>query len=341
MFHKFLNHNTYKFPIDIFRNSPRFALVSQGNYLIDGRVGPDAGLTLGFDKMNTMIRAIGEATERRCTMLQLESDKIYEDMVETWDLVNSRKDYLERKYTRFLKGLVDTTGSAVHTNSNIAIYNALKELLEKNSLFLFWYGKQGKKIKKNLYYNNTYYRCFKNSGFEVSVFINDFFTPLKTVIVLSYKENDQYICGLGTDVNISTAIEHAFEEAFLIGGTRYYWMEFGNNFEENIWANKEYVEYTKYLDCVDYSEIYENPEDVYERSIINLISGIPNFVKKIHLIYKEQHLVSNLKYARVYSKELFNCLPLKRNICIDVLINKETLNLETKSLSLIPDCPMS
>ncbi|MGX9933453.1 YcaO-like family protein [Virgibacillus salarius] len=340
MFHKLGLQKTVDFPIDLFLNeTPKLSIVTQASVVINNLVGPETGSSVNYNKMKSLRKAVAEAVERRCSMLGGKVSNNMDGYVETWDLIKNDKSFIEQKYTRLLNGMVDTTASAIHPNSSIAISNALKELFEKNSLFLFWYGLVGHKIKYVHYKNNNYFNFFEKSGFNVSVFINTYFNPLITIIVIAYKENDQFICGLGTNTILETAIKHAFEEAFLIGYMRYYALMLGFSFEENIWTDRDNISHIQKLDKLDYVNFTSNND--CELTVKNILSNKPKFITELHVIYIEQFLLPSWKCARVYSKDLLNCLPLKDNIDLSSSINQNTVLIDDVTLKDTPECPMS
>lgn len=339
MFHKLGIDNQLDLVTDLFINSsPTVSVVTQTNFIIDESVGPETGSSASFNKLEALIKSVSESIERRSSMLGANVSKDYNSEVETWDMVKGRKGILKQRYTRLSNNKTDTTGAAIHVNSNLAIYNALRELIEKNSLFLFWYGFIGNRINADFYKENKYYTFFSQNGFETTVFINDFFKPFTTAIVISYKEEDQFICGLGSDVNIEKCIEHAFKEAFLIGYMQYYAILAGLGKDKNNWACVDKINHLQNLKKLDYAMM--DLEGEYEFTLEDLVSKLPKFMTELHLIYIEQRLVPNLKCVRVYSKDLINCLPLKKNIDFTSSINQQTIKLNEKSLAKIPECPI-
>lgn len=337
MFHKLGLRNQFDVPFQLFINeSPKVSIIEQASIVVGNYTGPETGSSVSFNKNESLLKAASEAIERRCSMLGSNNNKNPEDYIETWELVNQTKGFIKQKHTRLLTGSTDTTATAVHTDPSIAICNALKELFEKNSLFLFWYGGWGYKVGREFFENNKYKILFEKSGFNVSVFINDFFNPLLTVIVILYKENDLFICGLGTDTSFDKAISHAFEEAFLIGYMQYYGRF---SIEENGWSSPEKINHLKRLEEIEYAKIYLYKNN--DLTVDNMLSSIPKFITELHVIYIEQFLNPKLKCVRIYSKDLINSLPLKSTIDLSTSINQNTIQLNKKTLEELPECPMS
>ncbi|WP_214872814.1 MULTISPECIES: YcaO-like family protein [unclassified Exiguobacterium] len=339
MYHRLEKNNNFNIPSDIFLEYPNYLLFfTHGNYLKEGKIGPYSGFATGREKKNTLLRTIAEGIERRSTMLGGQKTKT--NNVLAWDILNDKVNVLNYTNTTFKDNEIDTTGSAVHTSQDEAIYGAIKELYEKNSLFLFWYGRKGNKIKLSEYYDNYHFIFFENSGYSVSIFVNEYFFPIKTIIVLAYKKGHTFFCGLGSSNILKNAIAHALEEVFLIASLYYY----KNNPEEikenNIYNMDEFTyKYIKSFDNLPYKEINNQEKD--EISLKELILLSPDFVNSINVMFIQQNLIPGLICVKVYIDGLFNCLPKKGNINKKILINENTIKVDSENLSLIPDCPMS
>ncbi|KOP31414.1 hypothetical protein ADM98_00775 [Exiguobacterium sp. BMC-KP] len=337
MYHRLEKHNHFNIPSNIFLENPNYLLYfSHGNYLRDGRIGPHSGFATGSSKKNTLIRTIAEGIERRATMLGGGSKS---DDVMTWDILNQRINKLNFENTTFKDYEIDTTGSAVHTSQDKAIYGAIKELYEKNSLFLFWYGKVGHKIILDEYVENPYYEFFRNSGYEVSVFVNEYFSPLKTVIAIAYKSDHSFFCGLGTSNSYEDAVIHALEEVFLIASFYFYKNILQNDSGESFILDQPTESHIHELNKLTYKEI--NDSRTESISLKDLVSLAPDYVESINVILIQQNLVTNLVCIKVYIEGLFNCLPKKKNITEKLLINENTIKITPEKLALLPECPMS
>lgn len=338
MFHKLGIKNDIDLPMQLFKfTSPSAAVVQQASIIRDGRIGPENGSSAGYNKHEVLIRATSEAIERRSSMIGSFSKKV-DKKVKTWNVIKNKIDRLDREYTRMLEGKTDTTGSALHIKSSTAIENAVKELLEKNALFLFWYGKMGYRIEEKYYLDNEYFNILSSAGFKTKVFINNYFEPLHTLFVISHKDNDLFLCGLGSHTNPLIALKHAFEEAYLIGYMQYYALSIGIKPDENLWWTEEkerHIEKLAEIETVELNSIFY--EDF---NLNNIIQNLPKFIEDLHIIYLEQSLSKKLKGVRVYSKDLINCLPLKKNINISISLNQNTIQLSKEELLNYPECPM-
>lgn len=338
MYHRLEKNNNFNIPSDIFLVNPNYLLFfTHGNYLRDNKIGPQSGFATGRKKKHTLIRTIAEGIERRATMLGGQKTKT--NSVVAWDILNHRINELNYAQTTYKDNEIDTTGSAVHTSQNEAIYGAVKELYEKNSLFLFWYGQKGYRVKSKEFHENFHFKFFEKSGYSVSIFANEYFFPLKTIIVLAYKSDHTFFCGLGTSNLFEDAIAHALEETFLIASLHFYKNTFQNSSNNNYELDKTTEEYINELNKLPYKEI-TNPKQ-NEISLNELIQLAPDYIKSINVILIQQNLVPSLICVKVYIDGMLNCLPKKKNIQDNILFNENTIKVNSKKIALIPDCPMS
>src|SRR5699024_1216735 len=115
-----------------------------GGLYKNGYESPNGASSISTSKKLAFIKSHYEYLERRLLMT---GHSIKNQYIETFNLITStfeKKSNDLSKFSREGSQIIDTTGTATHYNSAVAIYNALKELLEKNALFLFWYGGIGK-----------------------------------------------------------------------------------------------------------------------------------------------------------------------------------------------------
>lgn len=118
------------------------------------------------NKRVAQIKGLAESIERRALAINN-----YEECstVQAFDLINKRVEEVKNSSIRYslIEPYVDTTGTAAHVNSNLAISNAVSELLEK-MLFLFWYGERGIKFESS--FKTVYTTYLEKQGYEVHFF---------------------------------------------------------------------------------------------------------------------------------------------------------------------------
>lgn len=306
-----------------------------GKAILNGFISPSGCNAISTDKRNSFIKSYAESLERRSLMFGGYSKNKF---VTAWDLINNKEVEINQDLTRYnLEKTfnIDTTGAAAHINSSRVTINALKELLEKNSLFLFWYGGIGRILPKELYLDNMYYKLFKKNNYEINVFFNNSFSPLLCCFVLVRKNNIIFSGGVGSAFSIKRAIERALSEAYLL--------KWQNIMQKKILSSDE--KYNKY--CVNYllkfpelnnPDQYEiNAEDLQNEKEL-IMQSIPKWVDSILIIYLKNAFNTKFKVVKLFSEYLNNHIPKKSRINLNNPINKNTININSNDLKYIPDC---
>lgn len=297
-----------------------------GGFLRNGYIGPDLGCAVSNSKITSFIKSFSEAVERRALMYGGISNN---NRVETWDIVKEQKSYLPYEMTTYsIKKPypIDTTGSAVHKDSKKAVYNAIKELIEKNALFLLWYGKMGIKIRKWQYSDNVFYNLLKKKYEKVIVVLNDYFHPLKVVVTFAYNIGEIPIGGIGASFNLNEAINISLSEMYLINYEKEFIIHYKTKYISRYKYSKDKVdEYLEYIGGYDELRSYNNEENeglLNEcNTVTNIIECLPSWVTNLHVVYLPQTLNTKLKCVKVFSYDLFNHIPIKEFINIEGKIN--------------------
>lgn len=315
-----------------------------GNFLKDGYLGPDGSTAVDTKKIISISKAFSEVIERRAICaggIQSSKGKVY-----ALNLIKNNVEEINSKYSSFSLEKdcpVDTTGSAAHTSSEIVIYNSLRELIEKNGVFLFWYGLIGKKLiieDKEYLTKHNVMRSLINSGKDYLFFINEFFYPLKIVITIIL--NNKFICstGVGSSFLLKEAIEKSIEEAFLL-----LWkdetIELVNS-RQSIFI-KRYEDHTlqlDYLNCITEKISIQKIDNKVNNfgKIEDLLKTLPPWINNLYVIPLKQYVRPKLKCIKIFSPDMFNHIPIKEYINLDNPMNLNVLNLNREQISLIPDC---
>lgn len=315
-----------------------------GNFLKDGYLGPDGSTAVDTKKIISISKAFSEVIERRAICaggIQSSKNKVY-----ALNLIKNNVEEINSKYSSFSLEKdcpVDTTGSAAHSSSEKVIYNSLRELIEKNGVFLFWYGLIGKKLiieDKEYLTKHNVMRSLINSGKDYLFFINEFFYPLKIVITIIL--NNKFICstGVGSSFLLKEAIEKSIEEAFLL-----LWkdetIELVNS-RQSIFI-KRYEDHTPqldYLNCITEKisiKKIDNKVNSFGK-IEDLLKTLPPWINNLYVIPLKQYVRPKLKCIKIFSPDMFNHIPIKEYINLDNPMNLNVLNLNREQISLIPDC---
>ncbi|WCF11056.1 YcaO-like family protein [Paenibacillus thiaminolyticus] len=314
-----------------------------GNYLISGYVGPDGSTAIDFNKLCSMRKAFSEILERRA--LSVGGIPGSKNKVIAINIIKRDIEYIDMKWSSYSLDKnypIDTTGAAAHTNSELAIYNSLKELLEKNALFLFWYGFMGKRF---IYHYDNHVeakilKIFHSAQKKIFHYINDYFYPLRVVITFVMKDNYIYSSGVGSSFCIREAVNTSIQEAYLL-----LWKDEtlklikGNNIKRIY----NYENHDKYLNHLsNFNEIasidFSSDHDKKNYKLDSLLEVIPDWVKAIYLVPLKQYARHGIKCVRMVSPYMYNHIPVKEYININNPMNKNTICITQSTLSTIPDC---
>lgn len=334
----------FNIPNQIYSHDPRIAYILNGALSMNGFFGPPAGSAVSDKKSLAMKKALSEMADRRARMrggIQTSG------RVKTWDIVSGEEAELPYELTRYHSQFpipIDTTGAAAHHSSNGAICSAVLELLEKNALFLIWYGQQGYQVPPSVYSGNYYERMFSESNLTVRVFVNTYFAPILSALVIAYSEDGRVFMGTGADTCLTEAILHAFQESYLLGWcsvigrgrpiTYSSWNPVGPDTLLHIKALEGLPYY--HTSCADYDNLasHEDPLTVLKRSL-------PTWVKGLHIVFLPQLVVPGLRCVSGFSYELYSHRMLPKYIDANRRINQETLRLTDNFIDQVPICPLS
>ncbi len=344
-----MDKGTISIPNSIFLTNPLYlSHVRLGKLMIGNKLSPDGANSLEYEKILSMKKAFSEAIERRNLLLG-GITKDQNNHVLVWDILNKKEAKLPFHVTTYstkLPHIIDTTGGAAHFDSRIAVKKGMLELLEKNAMFLFWYGRQGKKgVFENFFSEMPIYQYLVHAKYDIQFFINDFFSPLKVVFTILTRNGEYVSGGLGSNVSYRTALENSFKEAYLLG-----WQNEEHKFLSQ--HNPHIIESKKQI-YVDITQEQLNhikqfaalPEYINDDSndeemdvIKDLATFLPKWIKGMYVIPYKNKLYPKLKYVKVFSYDLYNHVPYNKYINVQQSINKYTLKLSQEELDQIPDC---
>lgn len=261
-----------------------------------------------------------------------------EGNIPTFDLIKNEPFYLRPEFATYRlqkPHVIDTTGTAVHINYQYALKKALEELLEKNVLFLFWYGKRGWKLTSNMYEHHPVYKRVFKEGYEMIAYLSREFSPLYTVITIVYKKHSIISTGISSSLYYEKALDNAFKEAYVLLWEKEYNVLIGKT---NIHDNRKHLEHlSTYEQINDYFSIHEYKKEFHDYRG-KLLKCIPNWVTNLHVIFLKNTTVPDLIGIKLFSTDLYNHLPLKQTIDINQTINKKTIKMTEEDRQNICDC---
>lgn len=335
----------FNIPGRLFRSDPYISYVLSGALSVDRNSGPPAGSAISIHKGLAMKKALSEMTDRRALMRGGVPSK--SGQVQTWELVSQRLSELPRGLTTYSTRLphpIDTTGTAAHLKSDVAICSAVLELIEKNALFLFWYGRQGHRVEPGVYDGNYYDRVFSDSQLAVQVYVNRFFSPILVAFVVAYAEDGRVFMGSGADTDLRESIDHAFQEVFLLGWCNV--IQRNGPITNTSWApvsaaSLQHIRTLEELPFCSGRSGLRGPLSERANPLDVLRAALPLWVSSLHVVYLPQEVRSTIRCASAFSYELYNHRPLPRYLDAERRINQETLRLTQRELLRFPVCPLS
>ena len=229
------------------------------------------------------------------------------NITETINFIQRKKDInliSDFGYGTHSFGHNDTTGSAAGSESVCILQKAVLELIEKNEVFCFWYGRAGKYIEENEYIK-TIINSLGFKATEFYCFLLNEISNFYTIIVMGFYENKLITTGVSCCNDMKECIYKAFQEARIVEWQQY---NNGNSNFDKFSANtqREYYKFvqekTKYMN----RGLIQNVR--HEK--LKLAKWIQNIW--IKLIYADVR--RNVKMVKCISDELLTALPTKSNI---------------------------
>lgn len=276
------------------------------------------------NKITAFKKGFSESLDRRANMIYKLRPGVE---INTFSLIDKKITKLESEKAGFrnLDPVIDTTATAAHPDINKAYLNALFELFQKNSLFLFWYGKNMGFHLENNNDENEYY------------IVETTFAPILTVINIKL-DMDWFSIGLGTDINLNKAIKSSKNERLLLDKMA----KEKNDYVKpkgSIYSNPKNIRFLKEkIEGIKNKSIYQEKLTPQK----NIIESLPKWLKDIRVFIIPQQISAFLKVdtVKIYSSQLFLSVPRKDNLDLKKDINIFTLKLSNTDLENHPEMPM-
>ncbi|EJW14585.1 hypothetical protein PAV_12c00470 [Paenibacillus alvei DSM 29] len=304
-----------------------------GSIIRNQYISPTGCNAISETKRLSLYKAFSESLERKSLMAG--GDPLIGNMVPTFELISGKPSCLpfERTIYRSDKTqAIDTTGTAAHYNSFNAVTKAILELLEKNALFTFWYGKIGSIIPNILFEDNLYYKKLNLEDCKVMIFKNDVFAPIIVIISIVVKNNIIVSSGVAASCSFEESLNHSIREAYLLK-----WQLQRTDIYENGINSKsineralEHLSSFSIADCT----IFPSSDTIYTK----ITEYLPEWIDNLHVIFLKNTTFPYLNCVKVYSSNLYNHIPSKRLINLDCDINKHVTKLTTRNLESYPEC---
>jgi hypothetical protein len=307
-----------------------------GNIKKERYISPSGCNAISDSKTLSIKKAFSESIERKTLMAGGTTNE--EGYVQTFELISGKPSKLDAKYTTYRTQsphIIDTTGMAAHYCSNEALLKAFEELLEKNTLFLFWYGKEGVKLDESIYHDHILYKRILNEGYCISAFVNNSFAPLISIIIIISNRNHIISSGISASLSFHKAFNDAINEAYLLK-----WQ----NQALDMVVNSNHSFDAEYHDkCIEHlnsfhivNELMTHDSD--QLTLQEYLNCIPAWVTNLHVFFLKNTSYPKLSVIKVFSTDLYNHLPQKNLLDIEQKINQKTIKLSKNQLGVIPDC---
>ncbi|MEC1302876.1 YcaO-like family protein [Lysinibacillus capsici] len=296
------------------------------------------------NKKIAQIKGLAESIERRSLGINSSEES---STVQAFNLINREIEEVKVSLIRYssVEPYVDTTGTAAHVNSNLAIFNAVSEILEKNAVFLFWYGKRGRKFKSS--FKTIYTTYLEKQGYEVHFFLIEEFLPLNIVITIaiSSKNSLNYKFGIGSALLLNEAILKSTSEAYLLGNyyeSLYYSFLNGYSYSDDLdkFFDKKTLDYVFNLikaPTIKQESISTKNNILNNEEFYNML---PSWIIQLLICILPQKINQKFIVVKVVSNQLYNHIPKKDYLDLNKPINRQTINLHPDQLEIIPDCPI-
>lgn len=339
-----INNTSKKFGLSssIFKNEFCLSYNIFGNFLIDGFIGPIGATAIDSSKSVALIKAYHETIERQSLMIGgfPSNYDSHQKKVAAFNLITNKIEEINLEKTKYINSgdnFSDTTGTAVNLESQSTIYKAVTELLEKNILFLFWYGNSGLELSDALYRELDETKPFIVNKYKIRVFLIKNFNVFFTVITIVIENNTVVSTGIAGDINYHEALKSSLREAHIL-----LWQ---NSFLYQQNQSKTLVTHSIYSHQVE--KLLDSKPLIKNISLSNnnshsndkldrLVNNLPKWIKTLYIVLLQTR--HGGKSILCYSNELYNSLPRNSTINLNRAINKSTLNIKTDFLDNIPDC---
>ncbi|WP_238540734.1 YcaO-like family protein [Streptococcus mutans] len=294
--------------------------IKPGTISYQNNIGPSGGNAIDKRANLSMLKSFSESLDRRSPIFGYNNKK----SIEAYDIVTNSLCKIKKEQFSLNNdpnSYKDTTGTAAHTVGNLAVYNSLQELFQKNALALIWYSRR------------VYKRKFK--GFDLLV-NTDFFPMYHTLILVDLDGRSCF--GMGSSVNFEKAYQKAFEEALLLlyENAHAEFLFHGRNRLSYQLADEKQKSYFNSLleDANEY--LFEKSDKSKEDYWINEL--IPHWVRHIYVSLLPNEYNTLFKVVKLYSPDLFASLPYK-TIVLEAKDKKILEFINKEELAEVPDIP--
>lgn len=312
-----------------FLNSKYIAYSILGSVLTHSGTTPSDGTGIDSVKKMAFIKSYGEQLERKKIGFQVNSSQVVK-CVGYFDKEIVNVDMHNFGYGKSLiYGHIDTSGTASGLKSKDIVDNAVLEIIEKNEMLLFWY------LKKGCYINKTesLIKMINNIGFsseQIEVFYSRELTNNHVFIVILISQGKIVASGAGINKDSLKSLKKALLEARLLE-----WLNKNNPLSTmSKLDEKEQQNTINYIRSLKQDLPHKNFKRTVEKHTV-----FEEWIKSMDVHVLNKHNNNTSLTIKCISEDLYNCLPLKRNIKDDLNKKIATIyGLDDYVLENTPDC---
>lgn len=322
----FAKNESYGVKSSMFLNNLIIGYVNLSRVKVKEGITAGSASSVDVNKKLALIKSYNEHLERFSLGIPIDSNK----EIQTFNLL--KKNIMGREFDEFGYGLHqlgynDTTGTASGKKTDFVIKKAMLELLEKNEVFCFWYGKRGRRVVLD----NEVKELIKLYNFisdEFYIFLLSELSNYPTIIVLGFLDKELLTSGVACADDINNSIKYALREAKSIE-----WQTYDNPLakankfsKESSRMFRQKVLYKKHT----YKPVTKNFIEKTEKL------EIVDWVTDIECALIGEDIDRGIKTIKCVSKQLLNSMPIKKNVSLQK--NKEIVIRYLDDFSI--DCPI-
>lgn len=332
-----LSDGNFNIPNSQYRSQFLYHYCYFGNFRYRSLIGPNGSNSGGFSRHNSLIKGYSESLERIALMETMISKKKSFPAINVRTLQTDIMSDYEMGYCISNTNFSDTTGTAGSLDSAQLINKSIFELIEKNALFVMWYGNKGVHLSLDKTNSNIQrlLRTVKAKSLVPQYFAYSF-GLIHTVLCLLERSNGVFFSsGVSGNTNLERAIFDSTQEALVLGWSDHTRSTIKEDFfpkgfyEEN---DKIYhlFKHTNAKNQIVKMSSLENKDDV---KIKDLLSSLPTWISDIRISVLPHASFSDRPVTiMAYSRNLFNGLPNKDSINLARSINQKTIHLTYSQL---------
>lgn len=265
---------------------------------------PSNATSISPNKQLAMKKCYSEYLERYAMGLAIDKRK----RIRSFDYISSTctiEKECNFSYGDSLLGHSDTTGTAAGIYSKNIIKKGICELVEKNDLLCFWYGKKGYEISDDTIELNSSMRSFGFLADVIRIYVVEEISNYPTIILFGFKNTKLITTGVCCAKTVLEAMHGAICEAKIIE-----WQQYDNQMSTFENMSLEYLDAMQSnieRPQISFREAQQYDSKEQEIAFSHWINSV-----RCKMIFADARY--NLKVVKIISDELMISVPTLDNI---------------------------